>query len=433
MATSQSELQRARNAQVGLLMKTYRQTFVGEDGTRGLTQEELLRRMADDSPDYAERYSHATVSRWESGRTRPTLQRLRVLGAALDLEPPDIAGMVLLAGLASSFYSAMECVTTGYGPAVADPVTAPNAEPARGKLKILWIVVRFSLLAMGIVAFGYALAFLGWDASWMPVAYVGFALAFVLSQFFVLSRVGDNVGDLFWVSLFVVTTTPLLHFSPLGMDHYNIYFLADFAGTHFPYMLALLLNLALAFVGVMLFRVPWRWRYSDESASRNALRRAAWIVVPPVGLVYGASVVISNIWVAIELAVLMPVVAAVFVVLLALRDPEINPSEHDLRFLTTSSMLVATVATTLGIIAILAIFLSPDLPGVLPDHNLFHSWEIDLTALGYTKEEAQRRVNLGYVWHAACLLVYMVFVLGAYLLWSIYSVGRGSDPAYPAP
>ena len=413
-------------------MKTYRQTFVGEDGTRGLTQEELLRRMSDVSPDYAERYSHATVSRWETGRTRPTLQRLRVLGAALDLEPPDIAGMVLLAGLAPSYDIAMECVVSGHGPAVVDPVAPSGAEPGQRKTSILWSMMRFPLIAAGIASFGFALALVGWDASWMPVAYVGFALALVLSQHFVLPGVGDNVGDLFWVSLFVVTTTPLLHFSPLGMDHYNIYFLADFAGTHLPYMLALLLNLVLAFLGAMLFRVPWRWRYSDESASRNALRRAAWIVVPPVGLTYAVSVVISNVWVAIQLAVLMPVVAAVFIVLLALRVPEIKPSEQDRRFLTISSMLVATVTTTLGIIAILAIFLSPDLPGVLPDHNLFRSWEIDFTALGYTKEEALRRVNLGYVWHAACLWVYMVFVLGAYLLWSIYGVGRGSDPAYPA-
>ena len=424
METTQQEIQKARNAQVGLLMKTYRQTFVGEDGARGLTQEELLRRMADVSPDYAERYSHATVSRWEAGKTRPTIHRLGVLGAALNLEPPDIAGMVLLAGLAPSFDIAMECVASGYGPATADPVTPPDVERSRGKPKIPWIVVRFLLLAVGIAAFGYALAWVGWDERWMPVVYVGFALALVLSQHFVLPRVGGNLCHLFWVSLFVVTTTPLLHFSPLGMDHYNIYFLADFAGTHYPYMLALLLNLALALVGAMLFRVPWRWRYSDESASRNALRQAAWMVVPPIGLVYAVSVVISNIWVSIQLAVLMPVVAVVFIVLLALRDPQINPSEQDRRFLTTSSMLVATVTTTLGIVAILAIFLSPDLPGVLPDHNLFRSWEIDFTALGYTKEEALRRVNLGYVWHAACLLVYMVFVLGAYLLWSIYGVGE---------
>ena len=42
---------------------------------RGLTQEAVLERMGSVDSNYAERYSHATVSRWESGGTRPTLQR----------------------------------------------------------------------------------------------------------------------------------------------------------------------------------------------------------------------------------------------------------------------------------------------------------------------------------------------------------------------
>ena len=408
-------------------MKTYRQTFIGEDGARGLTQEELLRRMADVSPDYAERYSHATVSRWETGKTRPTIHRLRVLGAALNLGPPDIAGMVLLAGLAPSFDIAMECVANGSGPAMADSMTPPDAEPSSGKPKVPWTVVRFLLLAVGIAAFGYALAWVGWDTSWMSVAYVGFALALVLSQFFLLSGLLGNLSEFFWVSLFVVSTTPLLQYAPLGMDHYNIYFLADFAGTHYPYMLALLLNLAVAFVCAMLFRVPWSWRYWNESALGNGMRRAAWTVLPPAGLAYATLVVISNISVSIQLSVLMPVLAAVFIALLVLRDPGINPTARDRGFLTTTSMVVVIVTTTLGIIAILAIYVSPDLPAVLPDHNLVHSWEIDFIELGYTEEEALRRVNHGYIWHAMCLLSYMVFVLGAYLLVSIYRMGRGND------
>ena len=436
MATSERDLQKARNAQAGLLMKTYRENFVGEDGTRGLTQEELLRRMASVSDDYAERYSHATVSRWETGRTRPTLERLRVLGAALNLEPADVAGLVLLAGLAPSFDVAMECVVNGHSPVTADPAAAPDSvalpdmEPWHGEINIPkstgWVVMRFLLIAVGIAAFGYALASVGWDPSWMPVAYVGFTLSLVLCQHFVLPGVGGDLSEFFWVSLFVVLTTPLLQFSPLGMDHYNIYFLADFAGTHYPYMLALLLNLLLAFVGTMLFRVPWKWRYSGESNWGNALRRAAWMVIPPVGLVYGVEVVISNISVWIQLSVLMPLVAAVFIVLLILRDPHINPSEWDRRFLTTTFMVVAIVATTLGTMSILAIYVSPDLPAVLPDHNLLHSWEIDFGELDYTKEEALHKVNLGYMWHSMSLLAYMVFVLGSHLLISIYRMGRGN-------
>ena len=412
-------------------MKAYRESFVGEDGTRGLTQDELLRRMAGVSEDYAARYSHATVSRWETGRTRPTLQRLRVFGAALNLEPPDVAGMVLLAGLAPNFDAAMECVTNGVGPVLPDSATSPNAEPRLRKTRMPRmlgsVVTRFLLLTVGIAAFGYALGFVGWNASWMPVVYVGFALGLVVFQHFVLPGVIENLSDFFWVSLFVVLTTPLLQYSPLGMDHYNIYFLADFAGTHYPYMLALLLNLALAFVGTMLFRVPWKWRDSHESAWGNAVRRASWAVLPPVGLVYGALVVISNIAVSVQLTVVMPVVAAVFIALLVLRDPDINPTAWDRKFLMITLMVVAIATTTLGLIAILTIYVSPDLPSELPDHNLMHSWEIDFNDLGYTKDEALQKVNQGYISHAMCLFAYMVFVLGAYLLMSVYRLGRGNE------
>ena len=69
------DVQRSRAAQVGILMRSYRESFSRGDGQRGLTQEALLERMAFVDQDYAERYSHATVSRWESGCTRPSLQR----------------------------------------------------------------------------------------------------------------------------------------------------------------------------------------------------------------------------------------------------------------------------------------------------------------------------------------------------------------------
>ena len=68
-------MQRARAAQVSLLMRSYRESFSPIGGRRGLRQEALLERMGSVDSDYAERYSYGTVSRWESGGTRPTLQR----------------------------------------------------------------------------------------------------------------------------------------------------------------------------------------------------------------------------------------------------------------------------------------------------------------------------------------------------------------------
>ena len=103
----ESDVQRARAVQVGQLMRSYRESFAQGAGRRGLTQEALLERMGSVDSDYAERYSHATVSRWESGGTRPTLQRLKVFGQALRLSKTEVAGLVLLAGLAPDFPTAL--------------------------------------------------------------------------------------------------------------------------------------------------------------------------------------------------------------------------------------------------------------------------------------------------------------------------------------
>ena len=89
-----------------------------------------------------------------------------------------------------------------------------------------------------------------------------------------------------------------------------------------------------------MFQMLWRWQYSGDSGESSALRRAASVALPPVILVYAVVVVITNISVSIQLAVLLPVVAAVFTALLVLRDPAFNPSERDRLFLlSTTSVL----------------------------------------------------------------------------------------------
>ena len=451
--TTDSNVQRTRAAQAGLLMRTYRETFSEVGGRRGLTQEELLRRMALVDTNYAVRYSHATVSRWESGATRPTIQRLQVFGKALNLSPTDVAGLVLLAGLAPDFDSALECVNSqdvdlgatqeniqeaaqvAGGEAQKESKLGPEA--ARGTTASahhamspsVWSAVRFTLLRLALVGAciaggGYALSLFDWNDAWASMVYVGLVTSLVLAQQFLLPNRSADLGGLFWVSIFFVLTTPLLQFSPLRMDHYNFYTIAGFAGTPMPYMLSLLVNLALASTAGLLFRLIWIWQSRREYAGSDALRRAAWVTLPPVAIVYAVVVVISNASIWIQYGMLMPVIAAIFTTLLVLQDPKINPSERDRRFLLSTVVAVAIVSTTLGIITILAIYVSPDLPMVLPDHNLLRSWEINFVELGYSREEALHRLNLGYLWHAMFLFAYMFFVVGGNLIVAVYRIGQ---------
>ena len=422
-------------------MRCYRESFCPGGGRRGLTQEALLERMGSVDSDYAERYSHATVSRWESGGTRPTLQRLKVFGKALALSRTEVAGLILLARLATDFRAALGQVTgsdgdgaIGHG-ATPDPRSATDvaagaeASVTASTPSILRAAVHFGFLrvlplGMCIVG-GYVLSFYGWNNSWMPTAYVTFAIGIVLVQGFLLPDRGSPLREFFWVSLFFLLTTPLLQFASTLVDHYNFHTLGNLAGTQMPYMLALLLNLVIAAAAGLMFQLLWKRQYSGDSGESSALRRAASVALPPVISVYAVVVVITNISVSIQLAILLPVLAAVFTALLVLRDPVFNPSERDRLFLLSTASVLTVISATLWIVTMLAIYLSPDLPRVLPDHNLLRSWEIDFADLGLSREEALDGLNLGYMWHAIWVFAFMFFVVGGRLMVSIYRIDVG--------
>ena len=432
------DIQRARAAQVGLLMRSYREAYASGGGRRGLTQEALLQRMGAVDRVYAERYSHATVSRWESGGTLPTLQRLKVFGRALDLSRTEIAGLILLAGLAADFRTALGHVTgrvggraIGHGtPAdptyTPDPVDGAEASTTARAPSALRGAARFWLLRVlplaACIVGGYALSVYGWNNAWMPPAYVAFVTGIVLAQGFLRPDRDAGLREFYWVSIFFLLTTPLLQFAPIRADHYGFYAIGNFAGTQVPYMLALLANLLLASAAGRMFQLQWTRQYSGDGGKSSALRRAARVALPPAILVYAIVIVFANTSVVIQLAVLLPVLGAVFTALLALRDPDVNPGERDRLFLLSTASVLGIVSTTVGTVTVLLIYLSPELPSILPDHNLLRSWEMDFAQAGFTREEALDRLNPGYLWHATWVFAYMFFVVGGRLLVSIYRI-----------
>ena len=98
---SNTDHHEVKAAQVGFIMKAYRESFPTEAGRRGISQTALLQRMNALGPEHSPMTngitSHATVSRWESGKALPTPERLRIFGKALDLSDAEIEGLILLA------------------------------------------------------------------------------------------------------------------------------------------------------------------------------------------------------------------------------------------------------------------------------------------------------------------------------------------------
>ena len=448
----------SRAAQVGMLMRAYRETFPVEGGKRGLTQAGLLQRMSEINGQYAERYSHVTVSRWESGTTLPTAERLRDFGKALNLEPIEIEGLMILAGFQETAGAGLTQALNGWtesgagvaanqdhlseaisaGGAVAtsqhdrrirDPGPAFLA-PDMGSI-VRYLAYKCVLMGVGIAVVGYALAAFGWDNTWMPVGYVIAIMCLVAAQGLLLRRRPHDLGEFYSMTVFFLLSTFLLQSASIRMDPYGLYTVSDFAGTHISFLLALEVNLALATIAGLAFHLLRRWHYTGDQGRSNALRRAVAVTLPPTLFAYACIVVFSNIALWVQLVMVLPPLAAVFMVLLVLRDPTVQPNHHDRRLALRTTIALLAVMGTLGAAVVAAVYLAPNMPSVLPDHNWWTSWDIDFSQLGYPKEEALERLNRGYLWHGLATFLYLVVVVGGVLIASLYRMGRG-DPAITA-
>lgn len=423
------DTQRSRSVQVGILMKAYREAFPTEKGSRGLTQEELLRRMATVDSQFADRSSHTMVSRWESGVTRPNQKRLEVFGEALNLSSAEVDGLMTLAGFRPNNGSPPEQTRANVEPASSrkiqpEPPSSQSESPpplsiiaSLGMIEALRFgVVSCILPGLCIVASGYLLSAAGLMDPWIPIVYIVSIMGSMLVYRFLRMRGPHSLREFLAISLFFLLSVQLLPSALTRMDIYGFYALGQFAGKPLPFMLALMVNLMISSAAELLFHMLWNWQYGSGRGSPDPLRRAVIVVGPPVGLTYLCVLILSNIGVWTEFGIQLAALSGVFVVLLLLRDPEVEIPERDRRFFLYSAVAVAIATAAIGAVAMLAIYLAPGLPAILPDHNLLYSWEIDFDALGYPAEEALDRLNVGYLWQNMCIYVYMVLVVGGSLI-----------------
>ena len=233
-----NDAQKIRAKQVGVLMRHYRSSFPAEDGRTGLTLENVLERMAKANQRY-ETSAPSTVSRWESGATMPKKRRLQEFGAALNLSPHEIDGLLALAGIdtenrpeaAHSVGTAQErhedvaASLAGSGRLIPESGGTLGQSSVRSSLAqaLNGGILRFLLPALAIAGGGYLLSSLGITETWMLMLYIGLTMGLVVSQGLFKMRRAGNLRELLFVTLFIVLSTGLLQVPFIGMDPYGFY------------------------------------------------------------------------------------------------------------------------------------------------------------------------------------------------------------------
>ena len=437
-----AESQRLRAKQVGMLMRAYRHSYRQEAGARRLSQNGLLDLMAKVDSSYAGRHDHSTVVRWESGAIRPTRERLEVFGRALSLSPTEVDGLISLAGLDTNAATKTQDLVEPDNVAVAESAGAPgplnagtaaaepegNASSSYAGYAIRYARSRFLLPALAVALAGYFLALLGWNSSFMLAVYVGVATCVLTAQGFLRLRRSDNdLRELLFVTVFFQLSIPLLHAPLTKMDAYGLYSIGDFAGTSIPFTLSLIANLLVAMASGLMFHFLHRWQYSGPTVEKGVYGRAAWIVLPPIALVYAFLLAFSNVGFWIVGLGLFTLIAGVFTTLVVLRDRDISISKWDRKFLLSTAVAVTIVLSALGLAAILATYLQPSSYDV-SEQGLFYTWTMDFDALGYPADEYFERARLAVTWSSLTTLAYMVIVIGGKLIVTIYRLG-GGDPS----
>ncbi|MBI3412872.1 MAG: hypothetical protein HY051_02205 [Candidatus Aenigmarchaeota archaeon] len=240
------------------------------------------------------------------------------------------------------------------------------------------------------------------------------------------------IGELFFLSLFVMLSAPLLQSAFTGMDAYGFFTLKAFAGKPLSLLLALGVNLILATIATAAYYGIWTWQH-ERSASGGAYGRALKVVIPSLLLVYVPGALMATPGGEIYLLVVLALMAFAFVLIIAMSDPQTRLREWEAKFLLATFVGAIFVLFIAAFTTMLLWFFFVDFTP--PSGNHLWSWEIDWAALGYGPEEFEDRAKAGFIWAITTGIAYMIFVVGGYASVMIYrnQVTHNSDTRTPAP
>ena len=417
---------------VGRLIRSYRDD-VRRKGRR-LSQDGLIDLMIERGEEYAISLDRSSISRWEGGARPAPREFLVAFGRTLDIPKSEMDGMLGLAGYDSlreeerrdAILSATQRIETQMESiqrdvrSIADSSADATADAAAMVRSALWKIGPPGIYTLVV---GFVLNAMDLNGTLVLLAYVVFSLAIVVGQGILrwLKRGSDRsqhdqVVDLFFISLFFTLNTSLLIGTLTKADHFGFYAFDSFTNTPMPFLLTILVNLVLSLVASVMFGLLWSRRHGMGSFSR-----AVWTTLPPILFVYANIFVFTNLSNWIYFMVVLGILFGAFALIVALNEPGFELKDSD--FVFRAAVVAIILLCSFGLVGTLIGQQDPDILITGAFYRIIPLPEVSPEELGYTHEGGVERLRLGSLWMALANILFLVTVVGGYLVATIRRVG----------
>ena len=402
--------------------------------------------MVERGEEFAADLDRSSVSRWESGARLAPRGFLVAFGRSLNVPKPEMDRMLSLAGYESLGDEEGRAAMLAAAQSIESQVQSLQSEvrslidsASRPDPPVdAYGVAKDALRRMappGVYALvvGFILNALGLDGTLALLTYVLVALAIVIGQAVLRwlkpNRVcseHDHIVDLFFISLFFTTNASLLIGTLTKADHFGFYTFEAFRNTAMPFLATILAHLALSLAASVLFSVLWMRQYGSEERG-GAFSRAVWITLPPLLLAYASIMVFTNLGAWMYFMVVFGILFGAFTIIVALNEPGMALRNVD--FVLKAAIVVITLLVSFGVVATLVTYLDPGIAITASELRIIPLKEISAEELGYTPDQGVEFLRLGTLWMSLANILYLVTVVGGYLLVTIGRTTslRGAD------
>ena len=430
---------------VGRLIRSYRDDAMPNG--RRLTQEGLLNLMVVRGEKYAANLDRSAVSHWERGTRLAPREFLVALGRTCDIPKPELDRMLCLAGyddlgdkderdsmLAAahgieSRVASIQRDIRGLIDSTARP--EPSVDASAVVKSALWRMAPAGVYALVV---GFILNAMGLNGTLALLVYVCFSIAIVIGQG--VSRwlrpshdhsEHDHIVDLFFISLFFNLNVSLVVGALTKADHFGIYTFNAFTNTPMTFLFAMLAHLALALAASVIFSVLWsrQSRRYEVEGKPSAFSRALWITLPPILFAYANIVIFTNLGGWIYFLIIFGVLFGAFTTIVALNETEVELK--DAGFVLKTAIVAIMLLSSFGVIGTLLSYLEPDMAITASEFRIIPLPKISAEELGYTPEEGVELLRLGILWMSLAAILYLVTVVGGYLIATISRVTSAGD------